>query len=543
MLQQLTISKKLVLGFAAILLIILALILAASRGFTQVNEAVSRNIHSYHVLQDADAALLGLVNMETGMRGFALTGKDTFLEPLNQGERQFAEQLRELTELTHDNPEQQAGLSQLATAKAAWNSESVQQILALRRQVNAGSLPLDALTARIATAQDKGRMDAMRTLLGEIKTREQRLLDQRNQSMVDAKSQAMLILIVGGVAATLLALAIAWSLARTIIGRLDQAVSVARNIAEGHLDSPIPAGGRDEVGQLLSAFGLMQEKLREMIRGIKQGTDQLVAAAQGISANSQQLSAAAQEQSSAAASMAATVEELTVSINHVADNANEAHGLSSQSGRLAQDGGKTIQASVDSMRSIAGTVQASAARIGELGEHSERVSTIVGVIKGIADQTNLLALNAAIEAARAGEQGRGFAVVADEVRQLAQRTANSTQEITAMIEKIQGATQAAMTDMEVGVRLVGGGVDLANQAGEAVVSINSASDNVVRVVNQISLALREQTTASHDVARNVERIAQMAQQNSEAIGETVQTAVSLDTLAKELNRQIGQFKC
>ena len=543
MLQQLTIANKLRLGFGAILVIILALILAAWQGFNQVNQAVRQNIHSYHVLQDSDAALLALVNMETGMRGFALTGKEEFLDPLNKGEQQFAEQLQELTQLTRDNPEQQAGLAQLGQAKQQWNSESVQQILALRRQVNAGTQPLDALTARIATAQDKGRMDGMRELLAQLKTRENRLLDGRTQSMDDAKQQALTILISGGVLATLLALGIAWSLTRTIVGRLAQTVAVARTIAAGQLDSPIPAGGRDELGQLLTAFAQMQDKLRGMIQGIKQGTDHLVAASHSISANSQQLSAAAQEQSSAASSMAATVEELTVSINHVSDNAGEAHDLSSQSGRLAQDGGQTIQASVDSMRSIAGTVQSSATRIGELGEHSERVSSIVSVIKGIADQTNLLALNAAIEAARAGEQGRGFAVVADEVRQLAQRTTNSTQEIAAMIEKIQAATQAAMSDMEVGVRQVNGGVDLANQAGEAVVSINTASDKVVRVVNQISLALREQTVASHDVARTVERLAQMAQQNSEAIGETVQTAVSLDALANDLNRQISQFRC
>nr|WP_273862614.1 methyl-accepting chemotaxis protein [Pseudomonas sp. LA5] len=543
MLQQLTIANKLRLGFGTILVIILALILAAWQGFNQVNQAVRQNIHSYHVLQDSDAALLALVNMETGMRGFALTGKEEFLDPLNKGEQQFAEQLQELTQLTRDNPEQQAGLAQLGQAKQQWNSESVQQILALRRQVNAGTQPLDALTARIATAQDKGRMDGMRELLAQLKTRENRLLDGRTQSMDDAKQQALTILISGGVLATLLALGIAWSLTRTIVGRLAQTVAVARTIAAGQLDSPIPAGGRDELGQLLTAFAQMQDKLRGMIQGIKQGTDHLVAASHSISANSQQLSAAAQEQSSAASSMAATVEELTVSINHVSDNAGEAHDLSSQSGRLAQDGGQTIQASVDSMRSIAGTVQSSATRIGELGEHSERVSSIVSVIKGIADQTNLLALNAAIEAARAGEQGRGFAVVADEVRQLAQRTTNSTQEIAAMIEKIQAATQAAMSDMEVGVRQVNGGVDLANQAGEAVVSINTASDKVVRVVNQISLALREQTAASHDVARTVERLAQMAQQNSEAIGETVQTAVSLDALANDLNRQISQFRC
>nr|WP_312377221.1 methyl-accepting chemotaxis protein [Pseudomonas oryzihabitans] len=543
MLQRLNISHKLKLGFGAILVIILALILAAWQGFNQVNQAVRQNIHSYHVLQDSDAALLALVNMETGMRGFALTGKEEFLDPLNKGEQRFAEQLQELTQLTRDNPAQQADLAQLGQAKQQWNTESVQQILALRRQVNAGTQPLDALTARIATAQDKARMDGMRESLAQIKTRENALLDGRTQAMNDAKQQAMTILISGGLLATLLALGIAWSLSRTIVGRLAETVAIARTIAAGQLDSPIPTGGRDELGQLLAAFGQMQDKLRGMIQGIKQGTDQLVAASHSISANSQQLSAAAQEQSSAASSMAATVEELTVSINHVSDNAGEAHDLSSQSGQLAQDGGQTIQASVDSMRSIAGTVQSSATRIGELGEHSERVSSIVSVIKGIADQTNLLALNAAIEAARAGEQGRGFAVVADEVRQLAQRTTNSTQEIAAMIEKIQAATQAAMSDMEVGVRQVNGGVDLANQAGEAVVSINTSSDKVVRVVNQISLALREQTAASHDVARTVERLAQMAQQNSEAIGETVQTAVSLDALANDLNRQISQFRC
>ncbi|MGE6319589.1 methyl-accepting chemotaxis protein [Pseudomonas oryzihabitans] len=543
MLQRLNISHKLKLGFGAILVIILALILAAWQGFNQVNQAVRQNIHSYHVLQDSDAALLALVNMETGMRGFALTGKEEFLDPLNKGEQQFAEQLQELTQLTRDNPAQQADLTQLGQAKQQWSNGSVQQILTLRRQVNAGTQPLDALTARIATAQDKGKMDGMRDVLAQIKARESRLLDSRTQSMDDAKQQAMAILISGGLLATLLALGIAWSLSRTIVGRLEQTVAIARTIAAGQLDSPIPTGGRDELGQLLAAFGQMQDKLRGMIQGIKQGTDQLVAASHSISANSQQLSAAAQEQSSAASSMAATVEELTVSINHVSDNAGEAHDLSSQSGQLARDGGQTIQASVDSMRSIAGTVQSSATRIGELGEHSERVSSIVSVIKGIADQTNLLALNAAIEAARAGEQGRGFAVVADEVRQLAQRTTNSTQEIAAMIEKIQAATQAAMSDMEVGVRQVNGGVDLANQAGEAVVSINTSSDKVVRVVNQISLALREQTAASHDVARTVERLAQMAQQNSEAIGETVQTAVSLDALANDLNRQISQFRC
>jgi len=240
--------------------------------------------------------------------------------------------------------------------------------------------------------------------------------------------------------------------------------------------------------------------------------------------------------------MAATVEELTVSINHVADNANEAHGLSSDSGRQSAEGGAVIQETLGSMQRIADTVQGAAAQIAELGQHSDQISSIVNVIKEIADQTNLLALNAAIEAARAGEQGRGFAVVADEVRLLAQRTANSTQEITEMIKKIQLGTRNAVSNMEIGVQQVNGGVEQASQAGDAIVAIRQASGRVVDVVDQISLALREQTVASQDVARNVERIAQMSMQNSEAVADTSRTAQGLQQLAVSLEKQVASFR-
>ena len=541
MFANLSLRKKLYASFALILLIILVLVLAALRGFDQVSSSVKRNIHSYEVLNQSGAVLRSLIDIETGMRGYALTGQDSFLTPMHAGEKGFTDYHDQIKAATADNPEQQARLERLQALYGQWLQDDIQSSLTLREQVNQGAQPFSALAEQIAAGRGRAKMDAMREVIGELRASEKALQDQRTASMNDAKRDAVAILIGGGLAAVVLAMLIAWSLSDNLSRRLGQALDVAQRIAEGRLDNAIDGSGRDEIGTLLQALSVMQARLRSMIGEIRQGAEQLVSASQSISSASLQLSASVQEQSHSASSMAATVEQLTVSINHVADNAGDAHALSSESGRQSTEGGSVIQETLQSMRLIADTVQASAGQIGELDQHAEQISSIVGVIKSIAEQTNLLALNAAIEAARAGEQGRGFAVVADEVRLLAQRTANSTQEITDMVKKIQLGTRDAVSSMDVGVEQVKGGVALAQQAGEAIVTIRQSSADVVRVVDQISLALREQTAASQDVARNVERIAQMSQHNSQAVEQTSETAGALQRLAQRLEQQVNVF--
>ncbi|USR41180.1 methyl-accepting chemotaxis protein [Ectopseudomonas hydrolytica] len=542
MLANLNISQKLYAGFGVVLLIILVLVLSTWRGFDQVERAVRLNIHTYDVINESADLLASLINIETGARGFVITGREQFLGPLDAGQKDFQVHLAKLRQLTRDNFAQQRRFAELQASYDQWQREDINGILELRRQVAAGTQSFDALIERVAAGDAKVKMDAMRRLLSEIQAEERGLLEQRTASMNAAKSLSLVILLVGGLIATALAVSVAFLLSRSIAGRLQQVVAVARNVAQGRLDSTIERAGRDEIGVLLDAFVTMQERLREMIGQIRIGAGQLVDAAQNISNASTQLSVSTHEQSQAASSMAATVEELTVSINHVADNAKEAHGLSSDSGRQSAEGGAVIQETLSSMQRIADTVQGAAAQIAELGQHSDQISSIVNVIKEIADQTNLLALNAAIEAARAGEQGRGFAVVADEVRLLAQRTANSTQEITEMIKKIQLGTRNAVSNMEIGVQQVNGGVEQASQAGDAIIAIRQASASVVGVVDQISLALREQTVASQDVARNVERIAQMSMQNSEAVADTSRTAQDLQKLALTLEKQVASFR-
>ncbi len=542
MLANLSIEKKLYAGFGVVLAVIIALVISSSRGFDQVSFAVKSNIHTYEVLSESELILASLINIETGMRGYAITGRESFLAPLREGEQSFLKSYSALKKLTSDNPTQQQRLESLNGLKSQWFQEDIQGIVALREKISSGAQPMDAIINLVSEGRDKAKMDAMRLLISDLQVDENKLLDMRSDEMYSAKSTALAILLGGGLLAIIFAIFIAVSLSKMIVGRLRQAVDIARTIAEGRLDSKIEKSGTDEVGTLFESFAIMQERLRTMISQMKAGAEQLVAAGHEISSASTQLSVSTHEQSNAASAMAATVEELTVNINHISDNANEAHAISTDSGRQSAEGSNVIQSTLASMQLIAETVQASAVQIGELGEHSEQISSIVNVIKDIADQTNLLALNAAIEAARAGEQGRGFAVVADEVRLLAQRTANSTQEITGMITKIQNGTRSAVSGMDAGVEQVKQGVDLANKADEAIVNIRDASSNVVNVVNMISLALREQTAASQEVARNVERIAQMSQQNSQAVEETSETARTLQVLAKDLESQVGQFK-
>jgi methyl-accepting chemotaxis protein len=331
-------------------------------------------------------------------------------------------------------------------------------------------------------------------------------------------------------------------IARAIARPLQAATEAAGHIAEGDLTATIPPGGRDETGQLLAALTRMQRQLRDMVTGMQASADELSSASSQLTASSSQVAHGSQAQSGAASSMAAAVEEMTVSIGQVAEHARDAHGQSVHSADESRQGAEVISATVAEITRIAQSVQESAKLIQGLGQQSSQISAIVDAIKGIAEQTNLLALNAAIEAARAGEQGRGFAVVADEVRQLAERTTKATQEIGGLISRILADTQTAVGSMEAGVERVSSGVAEANRASEAIGRIQGSSQTVVKVMDEIAVALKEQTTASTDIARNIERIAQMSEQNSAAVDETARAAEHLEALAVKLHGTVARFR-
>ena len=328
---------------------------------------------------------------------------------------------------------------------------------------------------------------------------------------------------------------------KTLGGDPALASSVARRIAAGDLATPIDCAA-DDKDSLLANIRTMQDTLRQMIASIIGNAEKVASAAGQLLNASEDVADRARQQSDAASSMAASVEEMSVSIDQVRDNAQEAHGISIEAGSISQEGAEVIHSAATEMRKISDAVQSSSEIVEDLGRQSDQITSIVNTIKEIADQTNLLALNAAIEAARAGEQGRGFAVVADEVRKLAERTSLSTTEIAGMVGKIQNGTRSAVSSMQAGVVQVSHGVELANQAGDSINRIRDGAQRVTEVVNDISSSIGEQSMAGSQIAHQLETIARMSEESAIAVQHTAEAARHLQTLSASLHQAVAQFR-
>jgi len=403
-------------------------------------------------------------------------------------------------------------------------------------------------------------------------------IDSVGQVADAAEKTAFTLLLTLGIIAMILGLSAGWLISRAITKPVYLALAatedmnrqfndlerVIETIASNDLSVKIEnttserlkIDATDEIGQLAKAIDGMLEtkdkvytsirKMTENLSGVmRQLTDnstQLVSAATEIASSSEQMARGSQEQTGQTSQVSSAVEEMTATIVESSKNAGEAAGQAKEAANAARAGNQVVTQTIEGMNRIAQVVQESAKTVQELAKSSDKIGEIIGVIDDIADQTNLLALNAAIEAARAGEQGRGFAVVADEVRKLAERTGKATKEITDMIKGIQSDTKGAVTSMEQGITEVQQGRELADKAGESLTAIATYSQKVMDMIQQIATAAEEQSAASEQIARSVEGIARVTKENATGVEQSAAAAEQLNRQAEGMQKMFGRFK-
>lgn len=329
---------------------------------------------------------------------------------------------------------------------------------------------------------------------------------------------------------------------RSITGPIAPLVSVARKIAAGNLDVQIDHTSADEIGQLSDSFRIMTENLRDTIKQVTGHAQQVATAANQLHTTAVQIATGADEVASQTNTVAVAGEEMTATSGDIANNCQMAAEGGRRANQAVQVGSDVVNGTVKVMGRIAAQVSSTAKTVQSLGERSDQIGAIIGTIEDIADQTNLLALNAAIEAARAGEQGRGFAVVADEVRALAERTTRATREISEMIKSIQIETKGAVVAMEAGVREVENGTSEAARSGQALQEILNQINDVTMQVNQIATAAEEQTATTGEISNNMLQITAVVQQTAKGAEESARSAGQLAQLAEELQQTVGRFK-
>jgi methyl-accepting chemotaxis protein len=327
-----------------------------------------------------------------------------------------------------------------------------------------------------------------------------------------------------------------------VIKPINESTKVLSLIAEGDLRAQVIGNYKGDHQQLKNDINSLVDSLSDLVRRITESSEAIASSASEISSSSELMAAGAHEQSMQANEVAAAVEEMTQTINETTKNTVQASEASKNAGIIAKEGGNVVIETIEGMNKIADVVSRSAVTVQELGKSSNKIGDIVQVIDDIADQTNLLALNAAIEAARAGEHGRGFAVVADEVRKLAERTTNATKEIAEMITQIQKDTKQAVYSMQQGTSEVENGKLLAEKAGKSLSDIISGAENVVDIVNQVAAASEEQSTTSEQISKNITGISDVIRESSNGVQQMAQASEDLNRLTIHLQELVLRFK-
>ena len=508
---------------------------------------------------DANQLIENFLNCRVQYRDFRRTEDDRFAEALNatiDDVLAVCERSKAKMKLQRDIDE----IEEIAASSREYR-EQFKEVVKLKQEADQLQVNLASIGGDVVRVMDD-------------------LFEGQDAKATQASSSAITLAIGFVIGAVLIGVFVAFFIARGISRPVSEMARAAQEIAVGDVDQSIVLESNDEIGMLAdsfrrlidymkelaghaekiadkdltvevepksekdalgNSFKMMVSNLTGMIRQLGENATQLVSAANEIASTSEQMSRGANDQTQQVTQISTAVEEMTATIVESSRNAGEASDGAKGASETAEQGGIIVNDTIQGMQRIAEVVRMSAESIGKLAQSADQIGEIVGVIDDIADQTNLLALNAAIEAARAGEQGRGFAVVADEVRKLAERTGKATGEITDMIKGIQTETSEAVESMEKGTSEVDNGRELADKAGSSLTEIVNVSQRVVDMIQQIATASEEQSTAAEQISKNIENVASVTKESATGAEQAAAAAEELNRQAEGLQTMVAQF--
>ncbi len=560
------VGMKIGAGFGMVLAIFVIVGLVSYRGTAQLIEASDLRKHTQEVLSRIADMELMAADMQNGLRGYVITGEERYLDPYKSALAGTEKVIQELRTLTADNPHQQQRLIALEPLVNSRLGLAKETIDATRTKGQAAGAQL------IKTGKGRTLTNEIRKVLGEMESEEVDLLKRRSEAAQSDAQNAKRALVLGTLAALALGALAGFLLTRGIARPLQDLTAVAERIAVGDLSADVPADSRsDEVGALArmfdrmakslrgmagaaeqiaagnlrssitpqspndvlgNAFARMAEDLREQIRGLIEGANVLSSSASEIVASTAQLASSASESAAAVSETTTTVEEVRQSAQLASQKAKQVSDSAQKAAQSSQGGRKSTEDVGAGMTRIRQQMDAIAASMGRLSEQSQAVGQIIATVEDLSAQSNLLAVNAAIEAAKAGEHGKGFGVVAQEVKSLAEQSRQATSQVRAILGDIQKATATAVLATEQGGKAVEAGIRQTEAAGEAIQALSGSVMEAAQAATQIAASGQQQLVGVDQVAGAMESIKQASTQN-------VASAKQLETAARNLN-ELGQ---